>query len=362
MSQILLIRLSDEKQQKKKIEQNNIIFSLNEEEKTADIVGINEKIIDLIIPKSIKYESKEYFITSILNGAFIGSNIKSLNFTPDSRLQTIETDAFCRTSIESLTIPSQVAELKEGWCNRTSKLTNINVSPNNQYFKTYENHLIIGKNKIEITNFDCLVFCVRNIKTITIPNFIRHICPYAFNGCELITIEFSKDLKLQIIDSNAFRNTSLTTISIPSQVIEIKKFAFFCCHQLQRIEFQNDSKLQKIETDAFSNSIIERITIPSQVIQIGIRAFSYCLLLRWVDFSIDSKLQIIDDFAFFESSIFCISIPPQVKRIGVDAFAHCDDLQIVEISDNSKLKIFDRCSFDHFTIIMIPTHLKNIII
>lgn len=143
MSCTLLIKL-DTKPQTKKIEENDIIYSLNEEEKTASIIGINKTNSEVLIPKSIIYQTKEYVIVSILEGSFRNSIIKSLKFTQDSKLQMIDKDSFYSASIESITIPSQVSELREGWCNRTSKINKIEVSPSNQYYKTYDN-LIIGK-------------------------------------------------------------------------------------------------------------------------------------------------------------------------------------------------------------------------
>lgn len=53
-------------QQIKQINQDMLILSLNEEEKTADIIG-NENINDeiIIIPKIIQYRTSEYIIRNI---------------------------------------------------------------------------------------------------------------------------------------------------------------------------------------------------------------------------------------------------------------------------------------------------------
>lgn len=57
-----------------------------------------------------------------------------------------------------------MTESKEGWCNHPSELTKDDESPNNQYFKIYENKLIIGKSSIEDENYK-LVFCCRDVES-----------------------------------------------------------------------------------------------------------------------------------------------------------------------------------------------------
>lgn len=57
------------------------------------------EIDQIIVPRSIQYESKEYIITSILNGDFTDSHLRSLQFTTDSELQTIDNEAFCNLQI-----------------------------------------------------------------------------------------------------------------------------------------------------------------------------------------------------------------------------------------------------------------------
>ena len=55
----------------KTVTYDDIIYSLNEEEKTASIVKCNTKCKDIIIiPTFINHESEEYIITNILKYAF----------------------------------------------------------------------------------------------------------------------------------------------------------------------------------------------------------------------------------------------------------------------------------------------------
>ena len=111
----------------------------------------------------------------------------------------IEKNAFSYSTIKSITIPSELIELKEGWCVNTLLLTKITVSPKNPRYCLFEDKMIIGKTNIEEDNYDCLIFCVRDIKHIQIPNFIEHICSYSFERCnqlDEIIIPSDQNLKL----------------------------------------------------------------------------------------------------------------------------------------------------------------------
>ena len=86
----------------------------------------------------------------------------------DSKLQTIGYGAFCLSSVECLTIPSNLTDLQDGWCLETDKLTKIFVSKNNPRYSLYEDKIIIGKSTIENDVYDVLVFSVRNIEKVKI--------------------------------------------------------------------------------------------------------------------------------------------------------------------------------------------------
>ena len=188
-------------------------------------------------------------------------------------------------------------------------------------------------------------FCVRDVKNINIPKFIKRICSYSFS------------------------DSSIEHVTIPTEVRTIEKEKFNECQQLQTIEFEQDSKLQIIDYSAFGRSSIESIIIPREVTRIGDSAFSSCSKLLRIKFEKNSKLQIIDNFAFYGSSIESIKISSEVQKIGTNAFWSCffgRQLQIMEIGENSKLKIISHKlflrEFYDLIIVMIPVSLKDKII
>ena len=77
----------------------------------------------IIIPSSVTIIGKRAFCNC--------NKLQHIIIPNDSKLQTIESGAFSNSKIESFTIPSELIELKEGWCFGTSYLKKIKVSPNN---------------------------------------------------------------------------------------------------------------------------------------------------------------------------------------------------------------------------------------
>lgn len=112
------------------MELNSIIYSINEEEMTAGIIGLNTDINELIIPLLINSESKDYIITSILEGAFSHSKI-------DSKLHTIEKESFSNSSLERIEIPSQVITIGERAFYNCRRLYQIEI-PTNSNLQTKE--------------------------------------------------------------------------------------------------------------------------------------------------------------------------------------------------------------------------------
>ena len=188
-----------------------------------------------------------------------------------------------------------------------------------------------------------------NIKTVVIEK-----------GVTIITIDAFKNLKsvkhvvlpdtVRRIDSYAFSETALESITIPVGVTEIGPGAFYGCKNLKTVEilgrieklkesvFSHCEKLTQvtiprsvkdIEKDAFSNSGIETIAIPGCVEYIGENAFQGCKSLREV--YLEEGLIEIGSRVFSEcSSLTALSVPESVISIGNYAFSG-SGLEIVYI-------------------------------
>ncbi|KAK8844354.1 hypothetical protein M9Y10_024568 [Tritrichomonas musculus] len=236
------------------------------------------EISNIVIPSQVTEMGKNAF-------SFCGK-LRKVEFSSLSKIQSIEKGAFFMSSIESLTIPSSIIEFKKGWCQKTPKLKKVTIIENKtRNVISIDDKLIVGKSSIQSDEYDVLIFANRDIKKITIPSSIR------------------------IIDPFSFAQSAIESIVVSAHVRQICENAFSSCNRIKNVEFQPGSELQIIEKGAFSSSSIQSISIPPNVTQISESVFLSCQQLKNVEFSSDSKLQIIDKEAFAFSSIESLSIP-----------------------------------------------------
>ena len=93
----------------KKVKIDKLIFSLNETEKTASLIDNDIQIGDVFIPPSINYEGQEFIITSINEISLRGGyEIRSIQFPLDSKVQSIQKDAFINSSVELIWLAPRV--------------------------------------------------------------------------------------------------------------------------------------------------------------------------------------------------------------------------------------------------------------
>lgn len=146
----------------------------------------------------------------------------------------------------------------------------------NHNFSYLNNSIIIGKSDSKSSQYDTVLFAVRNIKNAVIPSFIKRIAPRAFEDCRrLKSIEFEKDSKLTYIEQYSFAHSSLDGICIPQNVNIIGYYAFYQCNELKKIEFGHHSKLNMIEKYAFCASSI------NEIVQ-TLKRFSFHLTLNYL--------------------------------------------------------------------------------
>ena len=169
-------------------------------------------------------------------------------------------------------------------------------------------------------NFDSELgaFCLNEATSITIPEGITTIGPYAFRGC-----------------------TNLTSIEIPQGVTSIGDYAFEDCTSLEYITIPNS--VESIGSNAFSCCALKEIEIPNSVRSIGDWAFEYCEEIVSIDISnvisigegifrdctalesvtLPDRIETIVDSMFWNCTSLIFEIPNTVKTIGDQAFIGC---------------------------------------
>ncbi|KAK8883896.1 hypothetical protein M9Y10_042997 [Tritrichomonas musculus] len=351
-------------EQVKNITQNDIIYVLNESIHTSDIQGNNKISGDIVIPRSIQHDGKEYTVTNILESAFERSYLlKSIKFPPDSGLLSIHNDAFRYSSISSINIPphvtyigkyafiwceklrnfeipdntdlqiideyafsrsslrriyipSDISALKNGWCAYTPKLAEVNIiQRETENIKYFDNkNFIVGKTDLSSEEYDILVYARRDLVQVNIPPFIKEIGSFAFVYC------------------------SFEKIFIPSQVTIIGDGSFAMNNKLKVVDILENSELRIIKRYAFSFTSLKRIFIPKKVTEIGEYCFAFSALEK-VDFDDNSLIEKIGKVAF-SCSIKSFFVPRKLKIISASCLRNIQNL-LIEIDENSEIESLD---------------------
>ena len=183
-----MIEKQSSKVQIDRVEYDHIIYSINKEESTASVIGLKENLESFFIPRSIKQESTEYDVISILDNAFKDSSIISIQFPSDSKLQTIGKNSFSNSSIKSITIPSSVTFIGKGAFLNCKKLQSV-VLPD------------------QLVEIGCSAFreC-RSLSSISIPSSVTKIHKKAFRYCEELSSVSFVNWQLNEFDDYLFDN------------------------------------------------------------------------------------------------------------------------------------------------------------
>lgn len=148
----------------------------------------------------------------------------------------------------------------------------------------------------------------------------------------------SEDRKIVI----GVKNTSITSIIIPPEIVGIGKQAFSKCHHLSEVHFVDPvfplDGLEFIDDEAFYGCPLSRIDFPKTLKKIGVRAFSGSFL--WLSFP--KSLNYIGQSAFEGiSSLKTIEFGGGLETIGRKAFADCTSLLNILLPANLKFIMLD---------------------
>lgn len=348
---------------KKITDENGINYEIDENNFTAKIVQSLRTMSHIFIPRFINFQSKEYIITKISENSFSENrSIQIINITEDSAIISIEKNSFSYSSLKQINIPASVQELEEGWCNNTSNLKKVTISPNNPNFQYADDNqqIIIGKSD---KNFDVLFFASRKIKQATIPDNIKRISSYAFESCfKLESIEISEDSKLQFIGKNAFSYSSIKSLFIPSDVCELQEG--WCRHlphltnvkispKNENFKFsdgnenlivgKSDKNKEKYDVLVFATRDIKRADIPNDIVYINQSSFEHCRDCGYINIAEDSEIAKIGKNAFSSTLIEYLFIPSTVEHLEEGWCKNTNFLKNILIyTNNPYLKYADR--------------------
>ena len=201
-------------------------------------------------------------VTSIERSAFALSRLKTIEFDEKSNVTTIQGDAFWRTQLQTITLPTSLTGLSTNLFKECNQLTEIIVPDGS------------------------------DLTTIS-----------AFGAMNLEKFTFEGSSKVTSIGSNAFKNhQKLTELHFPSTVITIGNEAFMNCQNLESVIFEGgEAEITTIGDAVFAECGLKSFDVPNKVKTIGTLAFRNCNVLEIV--SVPASTTSIDPLAFSGCSI-----------------------------------------------------------
>ncbi len=143
---------------------------------------------------------------------------------------------------------------------------------------------------------------------IVIPDTVKVIDRYAFNGCDYLTkLNFPKDLEYIGIGAVCLPNEQKLLINCPKLYLD--------SNSLSGGFTEAEVNVREIGENAFSSSVwLKSIKFGEDVIKINANAFRYCSALESV--SIPENVIAIGQGAFSETSLKAVTLVPTVKVLG----------------------------------------------
>ena len=341
-------------------------------------------------------------VTSIESYAFDGCNSLTSVIIPESVISIGKCafDGCTGELIVNCNIPSASSYSYGAFYN--SKFTKVTIGDSVTSIGKYAfygctGELIVNCNIPSASDYDEGAFYNSKFTKVTIGDSVTSIGGYAFEDCSSLTsVYYNGDLSdwcnIDFYNGTSnplyngaklyINNTEVTEVTIPSDISEIKKCAFYGCNSLTSVTIPDSvtsigsnafsgctGKLivncnipsgSDYDEGAFYNSKFTKVTIGDSVTSIGDYAFENCSRLTSV--TIPDSVTSIGESAFRNcSSLTSITIPDSVTSIGYGVFYGCSNLTSITIPDSVTsigYGVFYGCS--NLTSITIPDSVTTI--
>lgn len=156
---------------------------------------------------------------------------------------------------------------------------------------------------------------------------VAYIGSYAFNTCSMFAPTVLSDA-LQTLGSNAFAGTAITEIAVPQTITALENNVFSSCKQLQKVMLP--PTLRTIGSSTFENcTALSEMVVPEAVTSIGNNAFSGCSALSSI--TLPETLTKIGSYAFSGCSALTeLTIPSSVEDFSYSTLQNCSGLLTVK--------------------------------
>lgn len=266
-------------------------------------------------------------LTDIPDHAFDGCQYVKQILLPEG-LETIGEDAFnnCE-AITSLTLPSTLKSIGKG-AFYDNMLTSLVIPPYVSF---------IGEDAFDV--FDAFCNDIATVRFLGVDDSPVLVNDDAANFKNTTTIYLDRDLNAASPKYGAHDATKLGTsnnvnfftakdVTVGPHVHTIEYCAFGS--QVEHLDLTKAKALERIETKAFYQCEMDTITLPANIRYVGTYAFQECRDMVGVDFSHCVALDTIADGAFIKTALKgALEIPEGVTHIGADAFMGTDNTSVI---------------------------------
>lgn len=296
------------------------------------------RLVSVIIPAGVTQIGAcafSYCYSLGQNVTDASGNTYGVWFDPDSRLETIQQEAFSNCILlENISLPESLRtiELKAFYrcAGQRSDGTATGLST------------LVLPDGLQTLEEEVFFQCV-NLRTVSLPQTLRSIGSKAFFSCVGLESVLFRGEGLTSLGNMAFGYChSLKNVTVqgkdgntlPATLGVLPKWAFSNCLALE--DFVLPEGLHTIQDYAFTDSGVTGVTFPASLSRIGLLAFEGCdrlTQLHWAQRPEDQPLR-MDEKAFAScQGLVSVTLPPLSENSGTDIFYDCDQLTSVTLAD-----------------------------
>lgn len=211
-------------------------------------------------------------------------------------------------SLNNMVIPATVSIIGHNLFGSCTALTSLTLAEGNSHY--YQDGMAIYS-----AAGDTLVSCHMSADTVILPATLRVLDGFNFN----------RDVKCVVVPDgvtevcdNAFANSSLVSIDLPSRMTMIDEYAFYSCKSLAHVGMPES-------LDSLGEGVLEECSnLTSIVIPNGLRvvpqdAFYFCEKLSQIAWG--DAVAVIDSFAFGGCALTELRLPSTLRSVRLGAFS-----------------------------------------
>lgn len=245
--------------------QDGLIYTVDVKTQCATVIGLTNLVAgsDVVIPPVINVQGTDYRVTSIQSDAFVNN-----------------------TCVQTVTLSTNITSVSYSLFTGCTGLTGFDVQANHPTYSA-TNGALCSKDGSQL-----LLYPYGRSDAFTIPNGVT------------------------TVGANAFRESRISEVTLPTNVATVGNYAFYGCSQLTAVHFSIG--LQTIGEWSFSSTKVAELILPEGLISVGYGAFRFNYSMKYIE--MPSSLQTYPNEMASSCGLESILMKPGVKKTGYSVF------------------------------------------